>query len=1067
MAKIITEDMIEKAVIEVLTSQQHGFSHFNCFTKDPEDLNDGTGRSNKRQVVLYDILIKQLQIINPQIPFETLENVAKSLLNTHSSAELMAVNYENYNKIRNKIEVEFQKNGRKETDYVKLVDFSPENTSKNIFTVCSQMWIKGETYFRRPDLIIFINGLPIVFIELKNSDIKVKNAYDKNLIDYLRDIPQLFFFNQICVLSNGIETRLGSFKADYEHFFEWLKIDDEKEKPDRKQIKAEGVSLLYFAKGLLKKENLLDYIENFILFENKMIKIIAKNHQFLGVNSAIETFKKRDKLSGKLGVFWHTQGSGKSYSMVMFVRKIKRKFEGNFTFLIITDRDDLDGQIYKNFLRTGVISEKEEVRPKNSTQLREYLQTNKSIIFTLIHKFRYDKGRKYPLLSERDDIIVIVDEAHRTQYKDLAENMRAGLINAQFIAFTGTPLLGNKRLTNAWFGDYVSEYNFAQSIEDGATVPLFYSKRVPTVDIININLDDDFADIIESEELTEEEQKRLERQYSHEMEVLKRDDRLEAVAKDIVYHFPRRGFLGKGMVVSVDKFTAVKMYDKVQYHWSEEIKRLNREIAREADELKRLSMKKIVDYMRSVEMAVVVSAEDGEEEKFSKQGLNIKIHRDRMNAIDENGFDIEDHFKDPTHNLSLVFVCSMWLTGFDVPCVSTIYLDKPMKGHTLMQAIARANRVAPGKTSGLVVDYLNIFKYMKKALGLYAVSENEEEMPVKDMDNLIELIDKTLFEAETFCRSIGINLKTVLDADDTFKNLGCFNEFANIILGNDENKNQFKVYSNLAESLYEASKPEIFTTAWDNPLLKIILYLRGIIDGTIREERVENARARINILLDQSVEAKGLRESSAEYAIVKAKVIDLSKLDVDKIREQFKKTPYKNIEITDLRMFIEEKLEAMLNINVTRSKFSDMYKSIIDRYNSGGSENEDFYEELLKFVEKMQEEEERHIRENLSEEELELFDLLKKDKLTKTEEQQVKLSAKKLFETLTEKKNNLLIVDWYKDEQPKLKVQSMIQDVLDKTLPQSYDRVIFKQKLDVVFNHIVDRAMTGYGYIAS
>ena len=271
----------------------------------------------------------------------------------------------------------------------------------------------------------------------------------------------------------------------------------------------------------------------------------------------------------------------------------------------------------------------------------------------------------------------------------------------------------------------------------------------------------------------------------------------------------------------------------------------------------------------------------------------------------------------------------------------------------------------------------------------------------------------------------------------------------------------------LAENLYEASKPEIFESSWDNPLLGVVLYLRGIIDGTIDEGKIDNAKIRISSLLDQSIEAGGIGESKGEYAIVKSKVIDLSKLDIDKIREQFRKMPYKNVEISDLRAFIEVKLEAMLSQNVTRSKFSEMYKNIIDRYNAGGSENENFYGELLKFVEQMQEEEERHIRENLTEEELELFDLLKKDKLTQKEEQQVKLSAKKLYETLTERKNNLLIVDWYKDEQPKLKVQSVVQDILDETLPQSYDRVIFKQKLDIVFNHIVDKAITGYGYIAS
>lgn len=1066
MAKFLTEDMIEKAMIEELIKPELGYRHKNCFTKDPDDLNDGTNRENKKQVVLYDVLLRQLQIINPQIPLDTLKTVAKSQMMLMPSTDLMLANFDNFNKIRNNIKVEFQKNGKKEIDYVKLIDFNTEKIDNNDFTVCSQMWIKGETYYRRPDLILFVNGLPIVFIELKNSDIKVKNAYEKNLTDYLKDIPQLFYFNQICVLSNGLETRIGSFNASYEHFFEWLKLGDETENPNREQIKDEGVSLLYFAKGLLRKHQLLDYIENFILFDRKQAKLIAKNHQFLGVNNAIRAFENRENLNGKLGVFWHTQGSGKSYSMVMFTRKINRKFKGNFTFLIITDREDLDGQIYKNFLRTGVISKEEQVRPKNSTQLREFLGSNKTFIFSLIHKFRYEKGKKYPLLSERDDIIVIVDEAHRTQYKDLAENMRAGLKNAQFIAFTGTPLLGNKRLTNAWFGDYISEYNFAQSIEDGATVPLFYSKRVPNVDLININLDDDFAEIVEDEELNEDEQKRLELKYSHEMEVLKRDDRLEAVAKDIVYHFPRRGYLGKGMVISVDKFTAVKMYDKVQYHWKVEIKRLNKEISKEVDQIKKASLKKILDYMRSVEMAVVISEEDGEEEKFSKQGLNIKIHREKMDAIDENGFDIEDHFKNPQHKLSLVFVCSMWLTGFDVPSVSTIYLDKPMKGHTLMQAIARANRVAPGKNSGIVVDYLNIFKYMKKALGEYAVSEDNTEMPVKDMENLIDLINQTLEETKSFCGSIGVNLERIIQTEATFEKLNLFKEYANIILGNDDDKNQFKVYSNLAENLYEASKPEIFSTPWDNPILKVVLYLRGIVNGSIRDDKIDSAKTRINDLLDESIEAV-VKETNGKYEIVQTKEIDLSKLDIDKIREQFKITPYKNIEIADLRVFIEEKLAAMVKKNVTRSKFSEMYKKLIDRYNSGASENENFYDELLKFVEKMKKEEERHIKENLTEEELELFDLLKKDKLTKKEEQEVKLSAMKLYKSLIEKRESLLVVDWYKDEQPKLKVQSLVQDVLNETLPQSYDRIIFKQKLDVVFNHLVDRATTGFDFVAS
>ena len=581
MPKIITEDMIEQAAIKAFV-EKHDYTSINCMTEDAEDLNDNTGRTDKRQVVLPNVLFESLCKINPDLPESTVRIIADELCHTPKSGDLMLTNFNNYQKIRNGITVEYEENGRKTSNKLKVVDFTtPENNS---FIVASQMWIKGESYFRRPDLIVFINGLPMVFIELKNSNIPVKNAYDINLKNYLKDIPYLFNYNQICVLSNGMETRLGSFGAGYEYFFEWLKIESEKENPDRKAIKESGVSLAYFIEGLCKPERLLDYIENFILYDRRRTKIIAKNHQFFGVNNAYEAFLNRENLHGKLGVFWHTQGSGKSYSMVMLAKKIKHKCTGNFTFLIVTDREDLDTQIYKNFLRTEFIAENEKVRPANSAQLREELKTNKSILFTLIHKFRYDKGKKYPILSERDDIIVIVDEAHRTQYKDLAENMRTGLPNAQFFAFTGTPLLGSKRLTNSWFGDYVSEYNFAESIKDNATVPLYYVKRVPEVELQNDFLDSDFADILEEENLTEAEQKRLENHYAKELEVIKRDDRLDAIAQHIVYHFPRRGFRGKGMVISVDKFTAVKMYDKVNFYWKQEIKKLNSQISQTSNE---------------------------------------------------------------------------------------------------------------------------------------------------------------------------------------------------------------------------------------------------------------------------------------------------------------------------------------------------------------------------------------------------------------------------------------------------------------------------------------------------
>ena len=484
MANDITEDDIEVSLLNILKGDDLGYNIVRCDPgkKNKENLNDGTGRSSKRQCVLPKVVRDSLYKINPSIPKDTIDKVVHNLCCDFTGSDMVKVNYDNYNLIRNGKSVSFKRNGKETFDVLKLIDF--ENPQNNDFTAVSQMWIEGQYNWRRPDVLIFVNGFPVVFVELKNAKIKVQEAYTDNLTNYKNDIPNLFAFNQICVLSNAEETRLGAWNAAYEFFFEWLKVNSEKEKPNRQEIKDKCTSIEYFSRGLCKKDNLIDYLENFIMFQNQSVKIIAKNHQFFGVNNLMENVKNRKELKGKLGVFWHTQGSGKSYSMVFFARKCSRKLTGNFSFLIVTDRTDLDDQIYKNFVRTEVIGDKDEVQPKDGKQLREYLQGNKHFIFTMIQKFRYDKGKKYPVLSERDDIFVLIDEAHRTQYKDLAENMRTGLPNANFVAFTGTPLLGTKRLTNQWFGDYVSEYNFAQSVEDGATVPLFYSRRVPAGSVI-------------------------------------------------------------------------------------------------------------------------------------------------------------------------------------------------------------------------------------------------------------------------------------------------------------------------------------------------------------------------------------------------------------------------------------------------------------------------------------------------------------------------------------------------------------------------------------------------------
>ena len=811
------------------------------------------------------------------------------------------------------------------------------------------------------------------------------------------------------------------------------------------------------------------------------MKIVAKNHQFLGVNNAIGNFQDRlahdrdgtDMANrGKLGVFWHTQGSGKSYSMVFFARKVFRKFTGNYTFLIVTDRDDLDGQLYRNFLGAGAIKKNDPVRPTDSEALRAMLGTNQRYIFTLIQKFRFDKGRAYPVLSRRNDIIVIVDEAHRTQYKDLADNMRAGLPNAQYMAFTGTPLLGSRKLTNDWFGETVSEYNFKQSIDDESTVRLLYHKRVPEVLLQNDSLDDDLADIVADEKLTDEQQQKLEREFAQELSVLKADDRLETIAQDIVYHFPRRGYLGKGMVVTIDKFTAVRMYDKVTRLWKEEIKKLNEQIKRTADALEINELVERRAWMRKAQMAVVVSGEAGEDEKFEKQGLSIKPHRKRLDTPDENGADLETKFKEPTDPLQLVFVCSMWLTGFDAPTVSTLYLDKPMKDHTLMQTIARANRVTEHringkpKTDGLVVDYYNVFRNLKKAFASYGgaslgpdAEPGAGELPIQEKDHLYTLLQEAIGECDAFCRDLGIDLHQIIVANQVFSKLTLFDEYADILLAVDDRKRQFAVYDNTIDALYESARPEILNRKKDFLLKDVIHYLREVTDGRVDRGNLDIAKRKISALIDESIVTDepitdGLPVAAeARFGIKAWRQIDLSKLDIDKLREEFKQATYKHIEIADLRAFITAKLNQLLSQNVTRSSFAQRLQEIIERYNAGGSRTEDYFDDLVNFVEQLKTEESRHIREGLTEEELEMYDLLLKDSLTKDEEQKVKLAAKNLLKRLKEERPTVLVNDWHRDTQTRLQVQAAIEKVLDDNLPPAYDRSTYKTKCDATFKH--------------
>ena len=371
MPNFISEDQIEQALVQKL-QHLHGFDALDCYTENAEDLNDGSNRANKRDVILVDRVREAAIRLNPDIPQAAIEDALDNLLDRRQAMTLIAANREIYGLLRDGIPVEFDNaQGRRQQERVRLLDFNTRDNNR--YLAVTQLWIKGERGFRRPDVLLYVNGIPLVFIELKNSNVKLRNAFDDNLTNYKAEIPQLFLTNAFCVLSNAIETKVGSITAEWEHFFNWLRADDEKEKIDRAAIREQGTSLEGVIEGLLPKCRLLDYVENFVLYYRDSQKIIAQNHQFIGVNRAYEAFLRREELHGKLGVFWHTQGSGKSFSMIFYARKIFRKQTGNFTFVVVTDRDDLDGQIYRNFLNTRTVSEVEAAQPKNSEEMRKFL----------------------------------------------------------------------------------------------------------------------------------------------------------------------------------------------------------------------------------------------------------------------------------------------------------------------------------------------------------------------------------------------------------------------------------------------------------------------------------------------------------------------------------------------------------------------------------------------------------------------------------------------------------------------------------------------------------------------
>lgn len=1009
----------------------------NCYD-EKFGINGTLGRETSAEVILVPRLRETLRTLNPDIPSDAIEQAIDEILRDRSRMTPANANRDVYRLLKDGIKVRFSNRDNEEViETIQVIDWN--NHHKNDFFLASQFRISGEMYKRRADLIGFINGIPLVFIELKASHKRLENAYNGNLRDYRNTIPHIFWYTGFIILSNGKQSKIGTLTTPWEHFSEWKKINSEGEKG--------LISLETIIRGTCEPSRLLDILENFVLYSEEstgIVKFIAKNHQYIGVNNAIESLKNVEINKGRLGVFWHTQGSGKSYSMVFFAQKALRKFHGSHTFLVVTDREELDNQIYANFAKTGVVTE-EHTQAVDGEHLRLLLREDHRYIFTLIQKFKTPEKGSFPLLSERSDIIIIADEAHRSQYETLAANMRKALPNAAFIAFTGTPLIVGEEKTKKEFGDYVSVYNFKQSVDDGATVPLYYENRIPELQLINDAFDDDMHRIIEEAELDENQEKKFEREISRQYHLITRDERLETIAKDMVSHFMERGYLGKAMFIAIDKATAVKMHDKVQKYWKEYLEKLKIQYATVTDSDKDILGDKII-FMQDTNMAVVVSQSQNEVEDLKKKGVDITPHRERM--VRE---DLETKFKDSNDNFRIVFVCAMWITGFDVPTCSTIYLDKPMKNHTLMQTIARANRVYSDKTSGLIVDYVGMFTSLQKALAIYGSDSGggvkPGDYPVIDKEELVEKLEETINETISFCKSLGIDIEEILSSSG-FERVKLRSDAVEAILVNEETKKEYLSMALIVHKLFKAILPD---PAADELAPKIRLF-----DKIAEEIRsleipadITRVMEKVEKLLDKSIASEGYLIKDQPSS----KLINLNEIDFELLRKKFNQGR-KRTELEKLKAILESKLKLMILLNKTRINYLEKYQRMIAEYNAGSRNVEDLFNELIELVKKLNEEEQRHIAENLTEEELSIFDLLTKPDmhLTKKEEQQVKEVVKELLTTLTHEK---LVLDWKKKQQARAEVKTTVEDILDH-LPEKYSAEVYQQKCEIVFGHIYD-----------
>lgn len=1091
------------------------------------------GRKNTAEAVLTRDLRAALQRLNPDLPPSAIDDALRALTVHDFSRSKVQHNQDFARLIRNGVPVSWRDaNGQRRDVRARAIDFG-NAPDANRFLAARELKLTGlrtPNYNRRADLVCFVNGLPLVFIELKAVYKNIRAGFDGNLRDYMDEnvIAHAFHHNAFLIVSNGHRARYGSITSEWDHFAEWKR----QEETDKGKVDAEAL-----LDGMLAHDRLLDIIENFILFDEskagKTRKVIARNHQVLGVNRAVVSVAHQEELKrafppekrlqhrvielplekraiadqkrlagaekeglaalpsfipegpvniierahpdlGRLGVFWHTQGSGKSYSMAFFAEKVRRKVEGNFTFLLMTDRQDLDSQIYKTFVGTGVADDATP-RAASGADLEKLLKENHRYIFSLIHKFNQDVDPKQPY-SERDDIIVISDEAHRTQSGRLARNMRLALPNAAFIGFTGTPLFKQDEITRRIFGGYVSQYNFKRSEEDGATVKLVYENRGEKLGLAHADLNARMAEKIEEAELDPDQAALLDKLLGKDYEVVTADERLDKIAADFVEHCATRWEAGKSMFICIDKITCARMLQRIAPRWKANAAAVRAAFAAKqaeaaaaknesvraalADQAARLE--KQAQWLDETIVEIIISEAQNEVSDFKKWGFEIIPHRERMKKgfeiADGERVDVETAFKDPKHPFRVAIVCAMWLTGFDVECLSTLYIDKPMKAHTLMQAIARANRVYPGKDHGLIVDYNGMLASLRAALAQYALGDDgaggeEIVAPIEErVQALIEAIEAT----EAHLRGFGFDPATLIGAKG-FARIKGLADAVEAVYSSDEAKRRFEIMAREVFNRFKALLVE--PSAWayaerhDNieAIYKKLTERRDTADVTALLKELHR-------IVNEAIRTQAPGEDQAEGL-----TFDLSKIDLDKLRDEFaKKVRRKATALQDIRDIVEQKLAGMLARNPMRMDYQVKYEGIIADYNSEKDRTtiEETFRRLVELVRTLDEEQARAARENLSDEELAVFDLLKRDDLTKADRERVKQASRDMLNSI---RARLAELDrFWEKEQTKGEVEAFILDEIFVKLPSPpFTPEEKKLVAGNVYAHVWQQAMRG------